>query len=1483
MPHMNRARLVNVAFNNAKAFFEDFRLNFSGKSTAYDLENGGGKSVLLMMLLQTVIPNTSLREDKPLKNIFSGGKDRTSHVLIEWILDEGERYKYMLTGFCARKKRSRTDNQQLDEVLLEQDDDISNEGIDYYNYVIFYNEPVEHDINSLELAQQNRNGKTFKGYDELRSDLKRLTQKNIPAGIFDKKGEYMDFLGSHNLIGTEWKIIREINSGENSIEKYFRENKTSRRLIENLLIPIINDTENGSGRSGKLNDDKNEQLADTLIEIRESLAKLMKDREHLGEYSQIRNFYNRVLNTSKRMEEDFVYKEDLQQEALMIKNLLAKNLEAVINDITYTNANLEEKEKNNKKTINEKQLLEIQLLEFNKNALEAEQSDVKDRQETLTIEADRQDIVLKEAKAIKEYIQYKDTKRKYQVEQKKLETLSVDSDEILKTYKKAGSTYKAVLKKTERDLKGKQEAELSKMRTFEEKDNQIDDNIGKINTEIGSANARAEIKNNEISKAEKGIRELTDYFYSFGRMDIVIDQKSFLKSVSEGKINIEKSLTDTDNALEANKAAFENAKEDITENNQKLSDLNWQAKEPKRFLTEYEDLLESINEKVRIYAAEELGKLKNKINKLLYDNKEQLLQKRIDENAIKRRIQILETHGFYIPNEEVLAFADKLKNKCVFVEPGIKYLSERNPNDRENLLKRISLLPYSVLIDHDSFARLKSGRLNIGSLYNDYPVPVIDVDMLRSEKLLDFKEIVFPSANEKLILSEYALTEYKESLTGDLKKVNEEIYTLEERIDTYDSDLRQVEKLNIQFTYEKVSEQQNKLKELNVKIAEYKVSSSKNEALLREIKSKAEQLKEGKEALIKDLALLKEWQEKAGSLLSLNNAYSEAKREFERIQTALKDLMHRLSELMQNKDSNNSSIKAIADNISSIDKLLWEVNNQLSRVADFEDETFSDKAVRADENYVGAIMPDYTQAGADFDALESKVRGRINEEENIKDNMKNIEITMEKCIANMTDHFGITVEIIEKRELAGETFTEPSPDFIRSIDSKIKGLKKVIDIQQKKHDDLRGKINVLEGQIIAQNRLLDDSVEIITGRFEFRHEIEKALEEAAQIIRLYDDEIMQLKEKLKSLSKKEEDIHRELSAYNDFLLRENIQQNTDAAALEAKSYQLFSNTYYSHSNRIKDWNLYWGREKKSMQRESGGFFIKRPVDDLEQLEIPDSLQTCRLLIGQLEDSITIIDEKMDKIQEDITLLQSYQDEFVRRCIKRADSTLDILKKFPALSRIDIEGKKENMVKMDFYDFDDKEKVTRMENHINRIIQEISENGNVDRIRIANKLSTKDLLAQITNMERAIVRLYKMENIKEHSRYLKWENAVGSEGQSNALYFIFAVCLISYIRLLSANTSSARTKKVIIADNPFGATSAVYLWEPMFSILKANDVQLIAPGHNIPRELTAQFEVNYLLNQDILSDSRIKVVVKDVRTEENLDRMNYEKIEQVSFI
>ena len=61
MPLINRIRLVNVNYNDAKNIYDDFMMRLEGKSTTYDLKNTGGKSLLLLMLLQTVIPNTYLK------------------------------------------------------------------------------------------------------------------------------------------------------------------------------------------------------------------------------------------------------------------------------------------------------------------------------------------------------------------------------------------------------------------------------------------------------------------------------------------------------------------------------------------------------------------------------------------------------------------------------------------------------------------------------------------------------------------------------------------------------------------------------------------------------------------------------------------------------------------------------------------------------------------------------------------------------------------------------------------------------------------------------------------------------------------------------------------------------------------------------------------------------------------------------------------------------------------------------------------------------------------------------------------------------------------------------------------------------------------------------------------------------------------------------------------------------------------------------
>ena len=98
-------------------------------------------------------------------------------------------------------------------------------------------------------------------------------------------------------------------------------------------------------------------------------------------------------------------------------------------------------------------------------------------------------------------------------------------------------------------------------------------------------------------------------------------------------------------------------------------------------------------------------------------------------------------------------------------------------------------------------------------------------------------------------------------------------------------------------------------------------------------------------------------------------------------------------------------------------------------------------------------------------------------------------------------------------------------------------------------------------------------------------------------------------------------------------------------------------------------------------------------------------------------------------------------------------------------------------------------------------------------------------------------------------------------------------------MLTRKEGSSKLKKVIIADNPFGATSAVFLWNVMFSILKENNVQLIAPGHNINKEIVSMFEVNYILKHEYYNGNKKSVVVdKEIRTEEDLDAMNFDIID-----
>ena len=109
MPNINRIRVNNVKYNFGTQGYDDFSMRMYGKNTLYDLANGGGKSVLMLLLLQNLIPNCTLDEKQPIEKLFrNGGGNTTIHSLVEWKLDDKdirEGFRYMTTGFCAHKAK----------------------------------------------------------------------------------------------------------------------------------------------------------------------------------------------------------------------------------------------------------------------------------------------------------------------------------------------------------------------------------------------------------------------------------------------------------------------------------------------------------------------------------------------------------------------------------------------------------------------------------------------------------------------------------------------------------------------------------------------------------------------------------------------------------------------------------------------------------------------------------------------------------------------------------------------------------------------------------------------------------------------------------------------------------------------------------------------------------------------------------------------------------------------------------------------------------------------------------------------------------------------------------------------------------------------------------------------------------------------------------------------------------------------------------
>ena len=314
-----------------------------------------------------------------------------------------------------------------------------------------------------------------------------------------------------------------------------------------------------------------------------------------------------------------------------------------------------------------------------------------------------------------------------------------------------------------------------------------------------------------------------------------------------------------------------------------------------------------------------------------------------------------------------------------------------------------------------------------------------------------------------------------------------------------------------------------------------------------------------------------------------------------------------------------------------------------------------------------------------------------------------------------------------------------------------------------------------------------------------------------------------------------------------------------------------------------------GKKKDEFEKRKGmlanlldGYGAGRLADEIRNsLAMPsDSKETVSLAV-RLNETTGLIQLEKDRVSKGIEDMERIKDNFENRCIQTCCNIKTDLDRLPKLSTIRMDDETISIVGLSIPYVPEDSFKDRMSSYIDETI-DMAESfpTQAERLRyIRNRLTWKRLFSVIvTDMNSIRVNLYKRERIKDQSRYLRYEEAVGSTGQSQGIYIQFLIAIINYISSINASAGNTGViGKTIFIDNPFGAAKDIYIWEPIFALLKTNHVQLIVPARGATPAITGRFDVNYILGQK-LTDGRQTTVVVDYYSKTDTAQMEYTRMD-----
>ena len=1470
MPHINRIRVNNVKYNFGTQFYDDFLMRFSCKNTIYDLANGGGKSVLMLLLLQNLIPNCSLDDKQPIEKLFRTNEGSTTiHSMIEWSLSDvhiKDNFRYMLTGFCARKAKDSGEENESDRK--------NGTSIEYFNYCIFYRNFNDHDIKNFPLAKDGERV-TYQG---LKNYLRELQKRDmsLEVKIFERKGDYQRFIAEYGLYESEWEIIRGINKTEGHVRTYFETNyKTTRKVVEDLLIEEIIEK---SFKNRYADNDKDGSLAETLLNIKDKLIELSKKKDEINNYDRqieiIEGFAERV-NTIKQLysgiEDAFTnLKKSLNTlEALEDKNKkdLEKNIE-VRAEIKKDKDMLEQKVETARILVDMKTLSELE------ERLQAENMQFEVIEEEITDFNERLNLL----EGGNYYLEYVQCKKEYEKLKQVMDNILKGNDTLLHELKEL-----LAIKKI---FDGEKLAELQKkVQAEKEVDDKESMAISELEDEIKKKASLITVLDYQLAEKQKHLEKVNaEMIEEKNNAGILLpaEAKNRLREIKLQEEELNKEAAEIEAELERLSDVILNLKIEIQDEKHQI-----QHKEEKKLsiqnnVAKLLSVHDKLNKIKQVYQESDLNKLAENIEKT-YRNMilaVETASKQGKDN--EQEIKNLELGKAFSETEDILNVLNYVQRyHSTKAISGADYLAKTDEEERRELVNRIPLLPYAIIAFENYEQIIMDSRIS-GLIKTGQILPVINGENIHKIDKNDIEAFAFLTV-ALVDFSKGGINKKREKLNNDKLELERVLRRKCENEQVVKEDFLFVRSVMDNYFASEDINPDEAIENLSNEIDEH---TKKQVDLMRRLDETREAERNLKENQVKNHIAQEDIRKAIISLQRLvelvddfheTEIFIRDKKEIKaRGEKENNDLLKRLEAHKNVREQSNFRMASLIEELEG-KKQFWS-----GVVAGYFDESVYSEVKNSQEKQ---MMYSYDELEIKIQAAFEAIRKENNSVADKEKLLENYQTNMERSLSHI-DYMGMDIIIFENMYRNNELIHSTSKELseIKKHQSDLRNREKQ---KRKTIQEIRTEKDILKGKINHSVALLKNKYGSFDENLVKQEEVKIFLEENGRILHELDGRLEEINRCIKDIEGKQISVTSLRRDVTRLMTKSGIKQDVCVGVFETgvqlekvcqetseKLDKFIEEKFKKGEQFLKELSLLCETLKKLGAQDLASEFRLN-------INMPADLEETSELIKMLKETNELIELEKQRVIKGLSDIQIIKENFEKQCIQSCINIKTELDRLSKLSKINIDNENISVINLKIPYIKEEMYEDRMSEYIDRLVK-ATDNIETEEERlkyIKNNLSWKKMFSVIVADMNAIkLNIYKRERIADQSRFLPYEEAVGSTGQSQGIYIQFLISIINYISSInSKNADASRLKKVIFIDNPFGAAKDVYIWEPIFKLLKTNNVQLVVPARGATPAITGKFDVNYVLGQKIC-DGKQQTVVVDYFSNVNNDEMEYTALE-----